>query len=50
MTPTASTTGTRSAVFIVDDDASVRDAVRSLLRSVGLDAGSVCLRGRLSES
>ena len=37
MSPAASTTGSRSAVFIVDDDASVRDAVRSLLRSVGFD-------------
>ncbi len=37
MTATASTTGLRSAVFVVDDDASVRDGVRSLLRSVGLD-------------
>jgi FixJ family two-component response regulator len=29
-----------SAVFVVDDDASVRDAVRTLLRSVGLHAES----------
>jgi FixJ family two-component response regulator len=37
MTATVSTS-VRSAVFVVDDDASVRDGVRSLLRSVGLDA------------
>jgi FixJ family two-component response regulator len=30
-----------SAVFVVDDDASVRDAVRTLLRSVGLHAESL---------
>jgi FixJ family two-component response regulator len=30
--------GLSSAVFVVDDDASVRNAVRSLLRSVGLQA------------
>lgn len=28
--------GTQSIVFVVDDDASVREAIRSLLRSVGL--------------
>jgi RNA polymerase sigma factor (sigma-70 family) len=27
-----------SVVFVIDDDASVRDAVRTLLKSVGLDA------------
>ena len=27
-----------TAVFVVDDDASVRDAVKTLLRSVGLRA------------
>jgi FixJ family two-component response regulator len=32
------TTGIRSAVFIVDDDASIRDSVRSLLKSVGFHA------------
>src|SRR6202142_947692 len=29
---------TSSAVFVVDDDASVRDSIRTLLRSVGLQA------------
>lgn len=29
---------TRSTVFVVDDDASVRDALRNLLESVGFDA------------
>lgn len=29
-------TGTSPAVFVVDDDASVRDGIRTLLRSVGL--------------
>src|SRR5580704_17961194 len=33
-------TSLNSAVFVVDDDASVRDAVRTLLRSVGLHAES----------
>ncbi len=27
-----------SVVFVVDDDASIRDAVKSLLKSVGLRA------------
>ena len=30
--------GIRSAVFIVDDDASIRDSVRSLLKSLGFHA------------
>jgi RNA polymerase sigma factor (sigma-70 family) len=30
--------GSDSTVFVVDDDASIRDAVRSLLKSVGLHA------------
>src|ERR1700690_4196588 len=29
---------TSAAVFVVDDDASVRDGIRTLLRSVGLQA------------
>jgi FixJ family two-component response regulator len=33
-------TEVRSAVFIVDDDASIRDSVRSLLKSVGFHAES----------
>jgi FixJ family two-component response regulator len=34
------TTQTDSMVFVVDDDASIRDAVRSLLKSVGLRSES----------
>jgi FixJ family two-component response regulator len=37
---TSSIRGEQPIVFIIDDDASVRDAVTDLLRSVGLDAQS----------
>lgn len=36
----SATIDTNSTIFVVDDDASVRDAVRSLLASVGLQAQS----------
>jgi len=36
----ATTAQTDSMVFVVDDDASIRDAVRSLLKSVGLRSES----------
>lgn len=35
-------TGVRSAVFIVDDDPSIRDSVRSLLKSVGFHTETFC--------
>jgi FixJ family two-component response regulator len=41
MTPTPKAAKVPPVVFVIDDDASVRAALSSLIRSVGLKGGSI---------
>ena len=42
-------TADRPVVFVVDDDARVREALSSLLASAGTRSGRVCLSDRVPE-